>query len=125
MHCARRVLAIGAHTDDIELGCGATLSRLRREGAEIATIALSRAELSRPAGSPKDVLEREYRAAMDVLGIPADLVRCSDVPVRTFDEHRQSILDALLNMRREFEPDLVLTMSSTDTHQDHSVVHAE
>ena len=39
-----RVLALGAHTDDIELGCGAFLSRLAREGADIAVMAFSRAE---------------------------------------------------------------------------------
>lgn len=119
------MLAVGAHTDDIELGCGATLSRYMREGAEVATVAFSRAELSRPAGTADDVLEREYRAAMAELGVAPDRVHCLTVPVRTFDEHRQTILQKLIELRREFNPDLILTMSSTDTHQDHSVVHSE
>ena len=41
---SHRVLAVGAHTDDVELGCGGTLSRLRQAGAELHVHALSRAE---------------------------------------------------------------------------------
>ncbi|WP_110239746.1 PIG-L deacetylase family protein [Nocardioides gilvus] len=122
---AKRVLAIGAHTDDIELGCGATLSRLHREGATIATAAFSRAELSRPPGTPEDVMELEYRAAMKTLGIDTINTYCFNKPVRNFGSHRQEILDTLIDLRREFNPDLILTMNSCDTHQDHEVVHAE
>ena len=43
-------------------------------------------------------------------------------PVRHFSEHRQHVLDELISLRRKFEPDLVLTMNSADTHQDHAVV---
>lgn len=122
---ARRVLALGAHTDDIELGCGATLNRWRRGGAVIMTMAFSRAELSRPVATPVDILEREYRAAMSSLGIDPSLVRCGSLPVRTFSDHRQEILDTMIELRREFNPDLVVTMSQHDTHQDHTVVHQE
>lgn len=121
----KRVLALGAHTDDIELGCGATLSRFRREGAEIATAAFSRAELSRPPGTPEDILEQEYRRAMSVLGVDDKQVHCFQYPVRTFPAHRQEVLDDMIRLRREFDPDLVITMSQHDTHQDHEVVSAE
>lgn len=119
-----RVLAIGAHTDDIELGCGAYLSRLRREGSDIMVAAFSRAELSLGPDMPTDTLEREFRSSMALLGI-TDRLHMGTIPVRHFPAHRQEVLDALIGIRREFKPDLVLTMNSQDTHQDHQVVHAE
>lgn len=124
MSSFNRVLAIGAHTDDIELGCGAYLSRLRREGAEIRVIAFSRAETSLAEGMPSDTLEREFRSAMSLLGLTAG-VEVGDVPVRNFPAYRQAILERLVSIRGDFAPDLVLTMNSADTHQDHEVIHKE
>jgi len=121
----QRVLAIGAHTDDLELGCGALLSRLRREGCTVMTAAFSRAEASLPPELPRDTLEREYREAMRRLGVPDENVYMGDVPVRHFPEHRQRILEELVRMAREYDPDLVLTMNSQDSHQDHRTVHEE
>ncbi|WP_413654407.1 PIG-L deacetylase family protein [Nocardioides sp. Bht2] len=117
------MLAIGAHTDDVELSCGATLSRMKRQGARVFVAALSRAEASLPPGVPVDELEREFRSAMALLG--ADDLHVGGFPVRNLAEHRQAVLDELITLRRRFEPDLVLTMNSADTHQDHAVVHQE
>lgn len=121
----RRVLAIGAHTDDIEIGCGALLSRLADEGCEVSAIAFSRAELSLPPQMPRDILEREFRDSMRIIGVDDDRVHVEGVPVRHFPEHRQEVLERLVVLSREWNPDLVLTMNSSDTHQDHQVVHQE
>ncbi len=121
----QRVLAVGAHTDDVELGCGASLSRLRREGSEIRVVAFSRAEQSLPDGAPKDTLELEYRRAMLHLGLEDESLTMGTIPVRHFPEHRQDVLQTLVDLNRAFSPDLVLTMNSQDRHQDHEVVHAE
>lgn len=119
----KRVLALGAHTDDIELGCGGFLSRLKREGAEIAVMAFSRAEASLPPDIPPHTLQLEFEAAMKVIGI--DSVWTGDFPVRHFPDHRQMILERLVETARDYQPDLVLTMNSQDTHQDHQVIHRE
>lgn len=119
----RRVLALGAHTDDLELGCGAFLSRLEREGASIAVMAFSRAEESLGPDMAPDTLEREFIDSMAVLGVTD--IHVGRVPVRRFPEHRQAILDELVRTARAYEPDLVLTMNSQDTHQDHKVIHEE
>lgn len=118
-----RVLAVGAHTDDVELACGGVLSRFKREGAQVFVAAFSRAEASLPPGVPVDELEQEFRSAMAIL--EADDIHVGTIPVRHFSEHRQHVLDELVSLRRRLEPDLVLTMNSADTHQDHAVVHAE
>lgn len=121
----RRVLALGAHTDDIELGCGAALSRLQREGAEIRVAAFSRAEKSLPNGAPNDTLEREFHASMAHLSLPESSIYTGRIPVREFPDYRQDILEELFAMSRSYDPDLILTMNSRDSHQDHEVIHAE
>lgn len=72
---------------------------------------------------PPDTLEREFRSSMALLGNVA--VHMGDIPVRHFPMHRQEVLEYLVRLNREFRPDLVLTMNSNDTHQDHEVVHQE
>ena len=62
---------------------------------------------------------------MTQLGVNDDQVHCFRYPVRTMAAHRQEILDALIRLRREVDPDLVITMSQHDTHQDHEVISAE
>jgi len=120
-----RVLAIGAHTDDVELGCGAFLSRLVDQGVNVMVAAFSRAEAGLPPGAASDTLEREFRASMACLGLADAQIFMGAIPVREFPAHRQGILDELVSIGRAFDPDLVLTMSSTDTHQDHEVIHQE
>lgn len=119
------VLALGAHTDDIELGCGGFLSRLRSRGTEVHVVAFSRAEASLPPDMPPDTLERECRSAFQTLGISDQSVAVHRYPVRRLGEHRQDILEQLVSLKRDIRPDLVLTMNSQDTHQDHQVIHAE
>lgn len=119
----RTVLALGAHTDDIEIGAGGTLSRLKDEGWRIVAVAASRAEASLPPELPPDTLEVEFREAMDTLG--AVEAHVLGYPVRRLNEHRQDLLEDYIRIRRSVEPQLVLTHSSNDIHQDHAVVHEE
>lgn len=118
-----RVLALSPHTDDVEFGAGATLSRLVRDGAEVYSLALSACERSVPEGSPPDVLRGEFAAAMDALGVTDHGVH--DFPVRGFPSQRQRVLDLLVEARKQISPDLVLCPALSDTHQDHRVVAEE
>lgn len=122
----RRILALGAHVDDIEMGCGGTLARIRRESPDVAitVVALSRAEDSLPAGSAIDRLETECRNSIAHLGSDIE-VHVLGYAVRTMDEYRQAILDDLIKLRRQFDPDSVFTHSTLDTHQDHAVLSQE
>lgn len=120
-----RVLAVAPHTDDLELGCGGTLSRLIRAGCEIAYVAFSVARESVPEGLPKDVLGSEARVAAERLGLSTSMIHIHDFPVRRFPSVRQEILDFLVSFRRQVSPDLVLIPSTSDIHQDHAVVCQE
>ena len=113
------------HTDDGEFGAGGTLARFVREGREVHYVAFSAAEKSVPAEFPTDVLRKELLNATAKLGIPKKRVRCLDFEVRDFPRDRQRLLDAMIQIRDEVKPDLVLLPSSHDTHQDHRTVHDE
>jgi LmbE family N-acetylglucosaminyl deacetylase len=121
----KRVLALSPHTDDVELGCGGTLARWADEGAAIFTAAFSTAETSLPAGSAPGRLAGECDLALDELGVPRENRFVFGFPVRHFGAHRQDVLDHMIRLGREVEPEVVLVPSGADLHQDHSVVHAE
>ena len=120
----QRVLVLCAHTDD-EFGCAGTILRLADAGAEIRYLALSTCEASVPEGFPKDILAHECRACTAALGIPPEHVELGSFEVRYFPRDRQPILERLVEIARDYQPDLVLLPASSDTHQDHAVVHQE
>jgi LmbE family N-acetylglucosaminyl deacetylase len=120
-----RVLVLAPHTDDAELGSGASIARLVREGAEVQIVAFSAAEQSVPGHLPPDVNREDAVTSAAHLSIPEDQVRALEFPVRNFPEHRQGVLDALIELRSEIDPDVVIGPCSTDRHQDHEVIHVE
>ena len=120
-----RVLVLAPHTDDGELGCGGTIARLLEEKREVYYVAFSTARTSVRPEFPDNILEIEVKAAARVLGIPPDHLIICDFPVRHFPNCRQDILQRLINLRQEIHPDLILTPSPHDIHQDHQVVTAE
>jgi LmbE family N-acetylglucosaminyl deacetylase len=121
----KRALVLAPHTDDGEFGCGATMARLVEEGAEVRYVAFSIATRSLPDGFAPDTLAREVREATAEIGIPAENLTVHDFDVRTFPEHRQAILELLIELWHEWEPDLVFQPSLHDIHQDHQTIAAE
>jgi N-acetylglucosamine malate deacetylase 1 len=121
----KRILVLAPHTDDAELGCGGTMAKYIEQGCDINVIAFSRAEDSLPEGAPSDTLEQEMRASLAKLGIGAGQIEVCGHPVRQLDRYRQDILERLVQLRKTFRPDWVLTPSSQDLHQDHAVIHVE
>jgi LmbE family N-acetylglucosaminyl deacetylase len=119
-----RALVIGAHTDD-EFGCAGLIARLIETGTEVHFACFSSCEESVPEGYDVDVLKREVRDAIAVLGIAPERFYLYDFRVRHFPANRQAILEELITLRRRIDPDLVLLPSSSDIHQDHGVVAAE
>jgi LmbE family N-acetylglucosaminyl deacetylase len=118
------VLVLAAHTDD-EFGCGGTITRIADSGAHLRYLAFSDCVESVPAGFPADILRRECAECMAALGCEADDIEVLSFPVRHFPSRRQEILEYLVKVKREYQPDLVLLPSSNDTHQDHRTVYEE
>ena len=110
-----RVVAFGAHPDDLEVGAGGLLARLANQGVDVtmAVVAL-------PGDADKRRAEAE--AGAKVIGAKLKVVydlrpcRVEDIPmhelVRRFDQ-----------LIGDVQPDLVITHSAHDLHWDHGLVH--
>lgn len=119
------VLLLNAHTDDTEYGCGGTVARLVEEGNEVHYVAFSGSEESVPEGLSRDILRHEVMESTRVLGIPVENVKVLYHQLRNFPRDRQAILDEIISLRREIDPDIILAPSIHDIHQDHKVVAEE
>jgi bacillithiol biosynthesis deacetylase BshB1 len=108
------VLAIGAHPDDVELGCGATVALLARQGRRVGILHLTRGERG-TRGTAEERLAEAERAA-SALGV-ADLafLDTGDGGLRTGPAEE----DALIEVLRTWRPDLVLGPAPSDRHPDH------
>jgi N-acetylglucosamine malate deacetylase 1 len=121
----QKILVLAPHTDDAELGCGGLIARKLEEGASVYVAAFSTAEESVPEGALRDTLKLEFYAAMEDIGVPSRHLYVYKYPVRKLSYFRQEVLEDLVELRRELQPDLVLLPSGNDVHQDHQVLHAE
>jgi len=105
-----RVLAIGAHPDDIEFGCGATLAKWSAAGAHVTMCVLTdgaKGTWDRAADTAKlvEARTREQRAAAAVLGAQATvLLGFADGELRT----DAAGIEALCRVIRDTRPDVVL-----------------
>ncbi len=116
----RRVCFIGAHPDDIELGCGALIAHIVNQ-TEILCVTLSDNQKNPEL---KNLVEEHYRS-MAVLGVPEDRVILGQFETRRFPHARQEILEYLIQINRTFQPDLVFVHTKADIHQDHATVTEE
>ena len=116
----QKVLFIGAHPDDIELGCGATITKYVTFW-EIRCIILSRND-----EDPQHIsLIDELNKSLKELGVKAENITIGNFRTRYFDLCRQEIRDFLLKQRKGFDPDAVFTHAFSDMHQDHVVTSQE
>ena len=110
-----RVLAFGAHPDDLEVGAGGLLARLSDEGADVHMCVVS-------IPNQPDVRLAEAKAGAEIVG--ADLFvlyeekqcRVEDIPMHELVRRMDHLID-------EIHPDLVITHSANDLHWDHGLVN--
>src|SRR5215475_13019031 len=115
MGSATRVLAFGAHPDDLEVGAGGLLARLASRGVQVTTAVCSLPTLT-------EERTREARKGAQILGAklvilnPDKKGRVEDLPMHQLVAQ----MDTLVN---DIRPDLVITHSAHDLHWDHSLVN--
>jgi LmbE family N-acetylglucosaminyl deacetylase len=114
----RRVLAVGAHPDDIELLCAGTLARFKAEGSEVLLAVATRGDRGGP--SPHDqpldaVRRREAESAAALLGAPVAFLGLGDA--RVSETPRTRLL--FVRLLRRVRPELVITHGPDDYHEDH------
>jgi LmbE family N-acetylglucosaminyl deacetylase len=121
----KKILILSPHTDDAELGCGGTITRLLKERNLVHWVVFSSAEDSLPKGMPKDTLRKEFMHVVKSLGLTSKNVEVLRYRVRYLFTKRQQILEKLVKIRRAFDPNLVIGPSLNDLHQDHIIVANE
>lgn len=114
---ARRILCLGAHCDDIEIGCGAALLALQRSAPRV------RIDWAVLSGTPER--RAETRAAMRALVRPAKRgeLLFGDFPDGRFPAHYGEIKEYVESLKRLPRPDLILCHERDDRHQDHRAVN--
>lgn len=110
-----RVLAVGAHPDDVEIGVGGILAAHRANGDIVTVLTLT----SGAVGGDSATREQESRAAADLLG--ADIVFGHLADTRL--SHESTLVSTIEEVVRNARPDVVYTHGSSDLHQDHAAVH--
>ncbi len=122
---SKRILIVSPHTDDGEFGCGGSIAKFVEEGNDIYYVAFSTAEKSVPPGLPKNILETEVKGATKHLGIPPENLIIYKFEVRKLNYFRQDILEEFIKIRKEINPQLVLSPIPADLHQDHTTAATE
>ncbi|KQR93823.1 bacillithiol biosynthesis deacetylase BshB1 [Chryseobacterium sp. Leaf180] len=109
------ILAIGAHPDDVELGCGGTIIKMVSEGKKCAVIDLTRGELG--TRGTDQTRKQEAEDAAKLLGLSArENLQMKDGFINNTEEYQMRIVQ----MIRKYRPEIVLANAIDDRHPDHA-----
>ena len=109
------VLAIGAHPDDVELGCGGTIAKLISEGKKVAILDLTQGELGTRGTNETRAIEAKNAA--EILGISArENLKMKDGFLVNSEEYQLRIIKAI----RTYQPEIVFCNAVDDRHPDHA-----
>ncbi len=108
------ILAFGAHPDDVELGCGATLAKEISLGKKVGVIDLTRGELGTRGSA--EIRAKEAAAAAEILGVKIrENLGFADGFFTNDKKHQLEII----KMIRKYQPEIVLCNAIEDRHIDH------
>ena len=116
----KRVLFLGAHPDDIELGCGALMHKIAKK-TDVLCVTLS----DNQKNPDLQKVKSEHFQSMQVLDVPEEKIVLGPFTTRVFPDARQEILEYFLKLRKDFNPDLIFTHTRQDVHQDHNTMTDE
>ena len=114
-----RILAIGAHGDDIELACGGTLAKAVKQGHEVTMVIVTGTGFTDTNGQvirTSEIAEKEVKDAANVLGVSnLHILRYQDTSV----PYSVDLINDLDDIIGNINPDIIFTHFVFDTHQDH------
>ncbi len=116
----RNILGIGAHFDDLELGCGGTLSKHVDAGDRVTMLVVTDSEYRSPKGvmvRSGETARQEGLKAAAIIGGDLVCLECKTFEVM-FDEHLTSRISALIQER---EIDTIYSHWINDLHRDHQL----
>lgn len=108
------ILAFGAHPDDVELGCGATIAKEVSLGKKVGVVDLTRGELGTRGSA--EIRDAEAKAAASILGLTVrENLGFRDGFFINDETHQIEII----KMIRKYRPKIVLCNAIDDRHIDH------
>jgi LmbE family N-acetylglucosaminyl deacetylase len=116
----KRIFFLGAHPDDIEIGCGALIAHITNK-SDICCVTLSDNQKN---PTLKNLVDEHYRS-MSLLGVPKEKIILGSFETRRFPQSRQEILEYLIDLNHKYEPEIVFVHTRADLHQDHATATEE
>ena len=108
------ILAIGAHPDDVELGCSGTIAKEISKGKKVGILDLTRGELGTRGSA--EIREKEANDAAKILNVAfRDNLEFKDGFFKIDDTHQLKLIKVI----RKYRPDLILCNAPDDRHIDH------
>ncbi len=107
-----KLLAIGAHPDDIEFGCAGALVQYSQQGAEVNLLVVADGAM----GGDPQVRQKEQEISTEIMGVKELFWGGYKDTLIIFDK---PLIDLLEGFLRDLDPSLVLVNHPEDTHQDH------
>ena len=109
------ILAIGAHPDDVELGCAGTIAKEISKGKKIGIVDLTRGELGTRGDA--SIRDTESKDAANLLGVEfRENLNFSDCFFTNDKKHQLKLVEVI----RKYKPDIIICNAVKDRHVDHS-----
>lgn len=124
-----RVLVVASHPDDEVLGCGATVSRLARQGVAVRFLILGEGITSRQQERNRNEVQEELSRLIADAERAAEVVGAESVEVLDFPDNRfdsvplLDVVKAIDERKKQFNPDLLITHFENDLNIDHGITY--
>jgi len=112
------ILLIEAHPDDFLIGASGTISRLRRENPNCNIWSIYFSPCNEDSNNIGNL--KEHKKSCDILGV--DHIICNNFPRNLLENRKNEIRDILYSVKEKYNPDMVITHSKNDWHNDHVAV---
>lgn len=117
----KKIIAVGAHFDDVEINCGGMLAKAIENGSQVKVVVVGNGDFKHYSGEQireHNEALREGKEAIKCLGVNEDDLICLNFPEKNIP-YSSSSVEAIEKVFDSFEPDLIITHWTGDTHQDH------
>jgi LmbE family N-acetylglucosaminyl deacetylase len=117
-----RVLAVGAHPDDLEILCGGTLARFVREGHEVVMAHATTGDMGSFVHTREEISAirvEEARRAAQIVGAEHRTLDLRDGEVNAADPAQKALV---VDLVRDARPDLIITHAPNDYMGDHNEI---